>query len=208
MSEIEERSAPTFEGREVNKRELKLSGSVAVNASMDGAHELDDEVVVIGTFKVDKIGHEVKPKKGLLRIEGATAIDLFVVTDSLDALQILHQAKAERDAAFDALLGRTPLPFDDEGAVTDAEIQRMTEEELAKPEPDPKPGRKTKAEKDAEAAAEELARSEQETVERLTAEATEAQSEADEIRDFEGGADDEITHQLEEKMKGDEPPEE
>lgn len=124
---------PKFEGEEVKARELTMTGSVATAMGIDDLHQLDDEIVVIGTMKVKRIGHERKGDPRLLtRVETATAVDLFIVSDNVDALDLLQRARAEREAALDELLGRQKLPMDDENAATDDKLGDLLREEAAK----------------------------------------------------------------------------
>lgn len=144
------REIPTFEGRKVDGRELKLSGSLAQLASLDDAHQIGDEIVVIGVYTVDKITHKATPKSGFLRVEASSAIELHVVTDSTAALDVLHKARSDDQAALDELLGRSPLPFADDAfgadktTVTDAGLHRLIDSATgeitdADPESEPEP---------------------------------------------------------------------
>lgn len=105
-----------------------------------------------------------------------------------------------------------PTPPRISGAVMPIKLSFIDLEPPAEPDPTPAPPaaprrRRASTSTTGETPAEELARSERETAERLAAEADQAQAEADEVRHFEGGADDEITHQLEDRMaEGEEPP--
>lgn len=123
------RETQQFEGRKVDGRELKLSGSLAQSANLDEAHQIDDEFVVIGVYRLDKVTHKLHPKAGFLRIEGAKAIELHIVDGSTDALSVLHEARAADQAAIDALLGRSPLPFNDDAQVTDEGLHRLIDAE-------------------------------------------------------------------------------
>lgn len=132
----EVREALSFEGRTVNGRELKLSGSLAQLARLDDAHQIDDKLVVIGVFKVDRITHKLTPKAGFLRVEGAGALELHVVTGSSDALTLLQEAREADQAAIDAILGRSALPFDDDAQVTDESLHRLIDGETGEITPD------------------------------------------------------------------------
>ncbi len=119
---------PMFEGREVRNRELQLSGAIAIQAAAEHFQSLEDDLVVIGTFRVNRVAHEEK-KDVLTRVEKAAAINLYVVSENVDALDLLQRAQRERDDALDALLGREKLPLEDQDAATDAALERLIDDE-------------------------------------------------------------------------------
>lgn len=126
-----------FEGSEVKNRELKVSGSIALALGIEDPHKLGDQIVFLGTAVVNKIGHEAKGKGQILtRMEDAGVIDLFVVTDSTDALDMLQRARAEREQALDDLLGRQKLPLEDDKATVSEEAAQFLADQDANPRPE------------------------------------------------------------------------
>lgn len=115
--EDETEGAPTrvvdvFEDEEFTQRILKLGAKQAIALGIDGTYRRGQKLVVIGTFTIDEIAHKDVGKEPT-RVEGGTATELYVVSESTDALDVLQKARKEREQALDDLLGRQRLPLDE-----------------------------------------------------------------------------------------------
>lgn len=107
--------APLFEGEAIRSRDLKVNGKSEIHPALYDALALGDEIVCIGTFRVSGIGHKESDKRGLLRIETLTAVELLVLDeDSVDAADVLHRARATRKKQLDELMGTPGLDGLDE----------------------------------------------------------------------------------------------
>jgi hypothetical protein len=102
-----------FEGESFTQRELSLKADLALALGLDGTYQRGRKLVVIGTFEIDEIQHKTKGGKPT-RVEKGSAVELFIVSDSTDALDLLQRARADRERALDELLGVQRLPLDDE----------------------------------------------------------------------------------------------
>lgn len=102
-----------FEGESFTQRELSLKADLALALGLDGTYQRGRKLVVIGTYEIDEIQHKTKGSKPT-RVEKGSATELFIVSDSTDALDLLQRARRDRERALDELLGNVRLPLDDE----------------------------------------------------------------------------------------------
>lgn len=108
--------APLFDGQTIRSRDLKINGKAEIHPALYDALALGDEVVCIGTFRVSGIGHKESDKRGLLRIETLTAVEILVLDDdAVGGTDVLHKARVQRKKELDELMGTPGLDgLDDE----------------------------------------------------------------------------------------------
>lgn len=98
----------------VKARLLGVTGKVPMQLGLDEPYDIGHHIVVIGTATVSSVSFKDE-KPGRTRVEVATLSDLFVVTDSTNALDLLQQVRAQREEALDVLLGRDRSLLDEDG---------------------------------------------------------------------------------------------
>lgn len=108
----------SFEGRKIDCIDVKLRGN-AGNDQLNQAMHLDDEVLFVGRARISRIQHHEHDKRGLIRTQTAEVVEAHMLANDddvafVDVETLLHTARAARDEALDALLGRSALPFDPE----------------------------------------------------------------------------------------------
>jgi hypothetical protein len=99
-----------FEGKTVAEVRNRVVGQVG-DARLNATLAPDSEVVVVVAGVVEHVEHD-RRKQGLIRIQRITVGEGYVLTDGLDADDLLQKLRADRQAALDALLGTPPLDFD------------------------------------------------------------------------------------------------
>lgn len=106
-----------FEGKTIDCTDIKLRGT-AGNDQLNPTLHLDDEVLIVGRARVSRVQHHEHDKRGVIRTQTAEVIEAHIVQDDdeafVDVETLLMNARADREEAFDALMGRSKLPFDPE----------------------------------------------------------------------------------------------
>lgn len=103
----------TYDGESVRAMRCRVAGQVG-DARLNPPLALGDEVVVVGTAVVARVTYQRDDKVGLQRVQVLNVDDGFVVTDGLDAADLIQRLRAERQEQLDALLG-TPGLFPPDG---------------------------------------------------------------------------------------------
>jgi hypothetical protein len=103
-------SKQRFEGKtvtEIRNRVIGQVGDTRLNQSLPP----DTEVVVVVAGVVEHVEHD-RRKKGLVRIQRIAVGEGYVLTEGIDADDLLMKLRADRQAELDELLGTPPLDFD------------------------------------------------------------------------------------------------
>jgi hypothetical protein len=101
-----------FEGQEVVEISCRVTGNVG-DARLNRKLTPGDRVVLVVEGVVKGVAH-VDHDTGLVRVQTLKVSDGFVVTDEVDADDLLHKLRAERRKALDDLLGTPGLEGFDE----------------------------------------------------------------------------------------------
>jgi hypothetical protein len=96
-----------FEGQEVVEISCRVTGNVG-DARLNRQLAPGDRVVLVVEGVVKGVAH-VDRDTGLVRVQTLKVSDGFVVTDEVDADDLLHKLRAERRKELDDLLGTPPL---------------------------------------------------------------------------------------------------
>jgi hypothetical protein len=107
-------SRQKFEGRDVVAVECRVTGGVG-DARLNDKLSPGTRVVLVAEGVVSRTSHVLRDE-GLVRVQAVKVAEGYVITDQLDADDLLHKLRAERRAALDELLGRQPIdgfPEDD-----------------------------------------------------------------------------------------------
>lgn len=99
---------------DVKATHLKISGTTDCNV-LHEPMSLERDVLVIARCEPTKVTDAWNQKAGgYTRTFAAECSELYVVEDELDAADLLHKLRAERQKAMDDLLGTPSLPLDDD----------------------------------------------------------------------------------------------
>jgi hypothetical protein len=104
-------SKQRFEGKTVSEVRNRVIGQVG-DARLNTTLAPDTEVVVVVSGVVEHVEHD-RRKKGLIRIQRISVGEGYVLTEGIDADDLLMKLRADRQAQLDELLGTPPLDFPD-----------------------------------------------------------------------------------------------
>lgn len=96
-----------FEGKTVAEVRNRMRGDVG-ELRLNETLAPDTEVVVVVSGVIERVEHD-KRKQGLVRIQRITVNEGYVLTDAVDADDLLHKLRADRQAELDELLGTSSL---------------------------------------------------------------------------------------------------
>lgn len=93
-----------FQGERVRGVKVKVKGDLG-DPRLNARLRIGQEVVIVATAICDGIAYGRTPKEGLMRSQAVVVDDGFIVLDALDALDLLHRLRAERNTALEAIMG-------------------------------------------------------------------------------------------------------
>jgi hypothetical protein len=103
-------SKQRFEGKTVTEVRNRVIGQVG-DARLNTTLAPDTEVVVVVAGVVEHVEHD-RRRKGLIRIQRISVGEGYVLTDGIDADELLMRLRERRQAELDELQGSPPLDFD------------------------------------------------------------------------------------------------
>lgn len=97
-----------FEGQVIHQTANKVTGAVG-HPKLNTSLHVEDEVTIVGKGRIIGINHKTT-KNGLQRVQTIEVEDGFLV-DGIDADDLIHKLRAERQAELDKVLGTSSFDF-------------------------------------------------------------------------------------------------